>query len=177
MELEPRHYEAAQALAAGRETHIEIAARIGVHRNTLHNWERDPDFTAIVEDYRLEIIRQARRWLGAQTMQLVMRLAHLADDNAAPASVRRQALADLLALAFDRPASAGGVTVTQVATVMDAQRLRDLNALTDRQLDDIIAGPGRFRPADGNGHYVRTADDAGTEDTGGEDGAGPSEDA
>lgn len=53
---------AAQLVAENRLTGEQIAERVGVHRNTLSRWKKDPEFAAKVDEIQAEMFEAAKRF-------------------------------------------------------------------------------------------------------------------
>ena len=61
VELDKIHLRAARLLAEGWHTQTQISRKLKIDRKTLHNWERDPDFVAQVNEYRQEYRERIRQ--------------------------------------------------------------------------------------------------------------------
>jgi AcrR family transcriptional regulator len=88
--LSPVQAQIIVALAQGR-TITAAAAEAGIHRNTIHNWFRDPEFKAAVneaqQDY-VETLNDGLRGLAARALET---LRELLDDPKTPPSIRLKA--------------------------------------------------------------------------------------
>jgi transposase-like protein len=88
--LSPVQAQIIVALAQGRT--ITAAAReAGIHRNTIHNWFRDPEFKAAADEAQqdyVETLNDGLRELAARALET---LRELLDDPKTPPSIRLKA--------------------------------------------------------------------------------------
>jgi uncharacterized protein YjcR len=80
--LDDRHYEAIALLLEGRKTQREIAEEIGVHYNTITNWQRDELFQ---RELKKSVVSRTHNRLG-ELVDSMMEHA-IQDGNAALAKL------------------------------------------------------------------------------------------
>ncbi|PGN53915.1 hypothetical protein CN978_29875 [Priestia megaterium] len=80
--LDDRHYEAITLLLEGRKTQREIAEEIGVHYNTITNWQRDELFQ---RELKKSVVSRTHNRLG-ELVDSMMEHA-IQDGNAALAKL------------------------------------------------------------------------------------------
>ncbi|WP_416045885.1 phBC6A51 family helix-turn-helix protein [Priestia megaterium] len=80
--LDDRHYEAIALLLEGRKTQREIAEEIGVHYNTITNWQRDELFQ---RELKRSVVSRTHNRLG-ELVDSMMEHA-IQDGNAALAKL------------------------------------------------------------------------------------------
>lgn len=121
MALTPEQHEAAIALAGGLSM-PETAELMGVARSTVWRWAKDPEFSAVVDEWRESVVAAAKKRLhGALDVAVntLIEVAKKADCDSARVSAAKEILAR------------GGVSARVEVTVTEEEAIAWLSTLPE----------------------------------------------
>lgn len=79
--LTPTQMAAAELLEVGGKTQKEVAAELGVHRNTVSNWYAKDNFRAAMRWYAEEKTRQSLRFIRSKSKIAIEKLWEMAENS------------------------------------------------------------------------------------------------
>ena len=103
--MQPKQQRALDLILTGHST-TDIAAQVGVRRETVWRWTQDPAFAAEVSRHRAERRMTVHSELDAGVLEAVRMLRGLVNDTEAPAGARVRAATALMDRAGLTPAYA-----------------------------------------------------------------------
>ena len=151
--MQPKQQRALDLILTGHST-TDIAAQVGVRRETVWRWTQDPAFAAEVTRHRAERRMTVHSELDAGVLEAVRMLRGLVNDTEAPAGARVRAATALMDRAGLTPAYAVEIRHKDDQQTEQAckSQLEDADAIARdilRVLPDVVAvlGPEATREA------------------------------
>lgn len=92
--LKPTQIRAAALLVMGKKA-CDVAKEVGVTPETISAWRRNPEFVAVINAAKMEVLNSARDALRHSARKAVTTLVALLDEPVQD-SIRRQAALDIL---------------------------------------------------------------------------------